>query len=91
MKFTLTPENLNTDQFQFSGECNICAVGTGEIRIQRNLGSGWYDVTNDRGEKLAYVGDGVIFNGKVTSAKSIPHRIVASTTKTVEVILNKDR
>jgi hypothetical protein len=91
MKYVLTADSLSTEQFQFSGECNICAVGSGEIRIQRNLGNGWYDVTNDRGETLAYVGNGVIFNGKIESSKSIPHRITASTTSSIEIMLNKER
>ena len=75
-------------EFNFIGECLICATGEGEIRIQRKLvdGGDFVDVTDDYGTPMVHVSqNGVIFNGSIKCSRRIPHRIVASTTKEINL------
>lgn len=89
MKFELTPTSPVTEPFDVHGDCYICIKGEGEVSIERRLGESYEILTTDRGEPLAFVGDGVLYNNSISCSKAIKHRVVAKTAKTITVELVK--
>jgi len=76
----LTQDVKESKVFGVIGECHICAVGNGTISIQRRLGKTFETMTNERGEEMTFVGDGVLFNSKIEGVGRTAHRLVAETT-----------
>jgi hypothetical protein len=74
----LTQSNRESETFDVFGECYIClkSTGSGSVSIQRKIGPGFEVLTTDIGQELTFVGDGVLFNGKISSNKRLPHRLV---------------
>lgn len=89
--FVLDQKNSVTPPFDFLGDCYICAVGDGQIRIQRKVGQEFQNMTTETGDELVFVGSGVIFNGRVTANKKMEHRIIADTTSQIKVDILKER
>jgi len=75
-----------SEEFSFTGSCYISIVGDGTVQIERKLNKQWAACTNDRGEVLAFMGDGVLFNNQLDCKKSIKHRVrVVSTVNGVTI------
>lgn len=91
MKFELNDQNRVSESFDFRGDCYISISGSGTVSIERKIGEDYLTLTNDRGELLSFIGEGVIFNDKITCNKPIPHRFVADTTDNVIIEIMKER
>lgn len=89
--YVLDQKNIVTPPFEFLGDCYICAVGDGQIRIQRKVGGNFYDMTDQAGVPMVFAGSGVIFNSSVTANKKIEHRIVADTPSEIKIDILKER
>lgn len=91
MSIVLTSNEPETEVFDLLGDCYICAKGEGQIKIMRDIGSGFEVVTNDRGEELIFAGTGVLYNHHITTKKRLKHKIVAETTKEIVIDMVKER
>lgn len=91
MNIVLTKDKTETQPFAFLGDCYICAKGQGQISILRDMGGEFVVMTNSAGEELAYLGDGVIFNGSITCKSRIKHKIVAHTESSITISIVTER
>ena len=91
MNILLDENKKETPEFDFVGDCYICAKGSGQITLQRKMGDSFENITNERGEELTYIGEGVIFNGSINCKKRIPHKIVGSTNSGIVVSIVAER
>lgn len=91
MSEILNKENPLSEVFDFSGQCHILAKGTGSISIERRLGDSFEVMTDEQGNELTFVGDGVIYNSSISSMKRIPHRLRGVTPTEITVSIVKDR
>ena len=91
MNKLLTAEDPESEEFEFRGDCYICAKGSGQISILRQMGGSFEVITDDTGEPFTRIGDGVIFNGVVTCNSKIKHKVVASTTSEILLSIVKER
>lgn len=89
--YEITTSDTETKPFEFYGDCYICAVGSGSFSIQRDTGLGFKTLTNESGEEMTFVGDGVLFNSVISCKKKLKHRFVGTTASTINVSLVKER
>lgn len=89
--YTLTAASPTSEAFEVNGSCYICAKGSGVIKIERRVGEEFEILTNERGEAMAFVGDGVLFNNSITCSKAIKHRFTAETDKEITVSIVRGR
>lgn len=81
MKFDLTFENPESDEFAVSKVCEALLVGDTPCVLLRSVsGSEFYPMTDDEGLEITYMGDnpsGVIFNGRIhNTARACLFKIV---------------
>lgn len=89
----LTPQNEYSEAFQVDGEHFIFAEGNGSITIERKL-NGQEDfkaLTHPDGSEMTFSGQGVLFNSSINTSRAIWHRIKATTTEEIEIVLWKGR
>lgn len=84
-------EKENIYEFDFWGDCYICATGSGEIRIERKIGGEFVVLTNQEGTPMIFVADGVIFNSFINCKSRLVHRIVAITTSEIKLSIVSER
>ena len=83
----LNDNNPISEEFSFSGNCHICAVGSGSIEIQRKLGGEFVTLTDLLGDQMAFTGTDVLFNSTITSTLRIPHRIVSASVDDIDLTI----
>lgn len=84
-------EDENIYEFDFLGDCYISAQGSGTIEIQRKMGGEFVTLTNQEGVPMQFAETGLIFNSFINCKKRLPHRVVASTTKSINLTIVAER
>ena len=87
----LDKDKTRTAPFFFTGECCICVKGSGTVRFLREMNNSYEVMTNEFGEELSYVGDGVIFNSSIRCNARLRYVVEVATTSQVHVTIEREK
>jgi hypothetical protein len=87
----LNKERQYSEEFEFFGQCHIFAKGEGSVTIERKLGDTFEAMTDESGNELTFVGNGVLFNSHITSTKRLKHRLSADTPSEIAYEIVRER
>lgn len=87
----LTKQSPFSEEFEFFGECHFMFQGVGSVSIERKMGKEWSVLTDDQGNPMTFVGEGVLFNSKISSRARIKHRVSADTASEIQFEIVKER
>ena len=88
--YSLNKETPETKAFDFRGDCCICAIGNGSIRILREMNGKFEIVTDQEGTPMEFgATGGVAFNGNISNNVRIPHKIQCTGDMLVTIRMEK--